>query len=237
MAPRKTFIFKKEGGSLPSSTFILSSSEKIAQKEGKIRIHKAKIEKEDNPLPLDREKISSNLFCLPWIEPEKIKRESPLSTDLLPPREEERKIFFSPSSLVNLSFPANKNEPLPSPALPLSPWTTFIDKSHPLLPLPELSSFDEYLKTVLKIIKKNKNYPPGARKRGEEGKVRVSFTLLRSGKVKDVKLITPSRYSELNKATERLIRELSPFPPFPAEVEKKKITLIMEVIYELKENF
>jgi len=232
-SPKITFSLKKpcfiEEKTSPRETFIF-------KKEEKIKIHKAKIEKRGYPLPLDREKISSNLSCLSWIKPEKIKRKGLLSTGLLPPGEERRRVFSSLPSPISLTFSDGKDELLPSPASPLPSRTTCIDEGHPLLPLPELSSFDEYLKTVLKIIEKNKKYPSGARKRGEEGKVKVSFTLLKSGKVKDVKIITPSRYPELNKATEKLIWELSPFPPFPPGVEKKKITLAMEVIYEIEEN-
>jgi len=126
MAPRETFIFKKEE---------------------KIKIHKAKIEKRGYPLPLEREKISSNLSCLSWIKPEKIKRKGLLSTGLLPPGEEERRrVFSSLPSPINLAFPTGRDELLPSPASPLPSRTTCIDEGHPLLPLPELSFFDDCLK-------------------------------------------------------------------------------------------
>ena len=94
----------------------------------------------------------------------------------------------------------------------------------------------EYLREIINIIQRNKKYPSLARKKGEKGRVGIVFTLSHDGKVMDVKVVSPSRYSELNKAAEKLISGLSPFPPFPAGMDENTITLKMEVIYELEEK-
>ena len=65
----------------------------------------------------------------------------------------------------------------------------------------------------------------------------MSFKILKDGDVKDIKIISPSKYAELNKATRKLIEDLSPFPPFPPEINKNAINIKMEVIYELKEEY
>lgn len=154
----------------------------------------------------------------------------------LPPKEEEEKIFSPlPSlfTLVNLSKKVKSISPL-----------LLKNKNKPIYSLPKLALVNtnysnlikSYLKRIVEIINKNKKYPSFARQRGEEGKVEVSFKLLKNGRVEDIKIISPSRYTELNKATEKLIYNLSPFPPFPPGINKDAINIKMEVIYELKEE-
>lgn len=95
----------------------------------------------------------------------------------------------------------------------------------------------EYLKKIMFIIEENKTYPPSARRKGSEGRVGVSFTLLSTGEVVEVRVFSPCKDEDLNRATRDLIYTLSPFPPFPEGMGKKSITLKMEVVYELKEEF
>lgn len=96
------------------------------------------------------------------------------------------------------------------------------------------SSLAHYLKHIAAMIEKNKKYPSRAQKEGIEGKVRISFIITRKGEVKNFRLVAPSEYPELNEAVKALIDELSPFPPLPEDTNKEKITLTMEVTYELK---
>lgn len=100
----------------------------------------------------------------------------------------------------------------------------------------EIDLINSYLKKINTIIQKNKKYPPSARMREEEGKVEIQFTLSQTGNLIEVALTSPSIYPEFNKAAKNLVDKLSPFPAFPEGVDRKSITVKMEVVYELKEK-
>ncbi|MBE0477491.1 energy transducer TonB [Candidatus Aerophobetes bacterium] len=97
------------------------------------------------------------------------------------------------------------------------------------------SSLTGYLKHIVAIIEQNKRYPSRARKEGMEGRVGIRFVITRAGKVQNFKLLAPSNFPELNEAAKILIDSLSPFPPLPEDVSREKITINMEVVYELQE--
>lgn len=163
----------------------------------------------------------------------------PSQSPMLPPGEGGERII-SPLLHPRASFSIPEIKPsfssVFSPSLPLfntegtiSKVKVFPLKKHHIL-------VAEYLREIINIIQRNKKYPSLARKKGEKGRVGIIFTLSHDGKVMDVKVVSPSRYSELNKAAEKLISGLSPFPPFPAGMDENTITLKMEVIYELEEK-
>ncbi len=135
-------------------------------------------------------------------------------------------LFKKAESISNFVFLPENNSP------------SIYNFLEPLLPDTNYSKLiNSYLKEIIEIINKNKKYPSLARKKGEEGGVEVSFKLLKDGKAENVKIISPSKYAELNKAAEKLIYHLSPFPPFSSGINKNAINIKMEVIYELKEEY
>ncbi len=164
------------------------------------------------------------------------------SDQVLLPLEERGKKFFAflPSPLTK-SYLSRKVKQSPFSVVhpPLFHNRDNVGKIQ-ISPLESSDSFvlvADYLKKISAIIQKNKTYPLLARKNGEEGKVGINFTFAENGEVVDVAIISPSEYLELNQAAERLIYKLSPFPSFPKGINKKVITLKMEVVYELKEKF
>ena len=163
-----------------------------------------------------------------------------LRRPMLPPGEDGEKVFLHPPQPRKVSSLPGKAKAFPFPVVhyPLFNTRGVASKARvfPLKSSDISVSIADYLKKVIEIIQKNKKYPSSARKKGIEGKVGISFTLSRDGEVVSVEVVSPSRYSELNKATQKLIYELSPFPPFPTGMNEKIITLKMEVIYELKEE-
>ncbi len=165
-------------------------------------------------------------------------REGLLSPHLLSPGEEDRRISPFLSSPLNLNLEKRGDEKvLISPVLSpdFSKANLMKEKKSPIVP--ESLYLETYFKKIMQIIQKNKRYPLESRRKGEEGKVKVSFTIRESGEVEDLKIVTPCSYSRLNKAAKSLILELSPFPPIPKETRKNKITFIVEVVYELEEKF
>ncbi len=95
--------------------------------------------------------------------------------------------------------------------------------------------FVTYLNQIRDRIEKAKKYPSGARKREKEGRVKVEITVRKDGQVEDI-FVVSSCCPLLDEAAVKLIREVSPFPPFPSSIKQNRIIIQMEVIYELKEK-
>lgn len=65
-------------------------------------------------------------------------------------------------------------------------------------------------------LEKMKRYPPGARKRQEEGTAQVQFAIDARGNVLSVRLVRSSGFDDLDTAALDLVRRASPVPAPPA---------------------
>lgn len=168
---------------------------------------------------------------------------SPLPPDnLLSGKKEEKNksIIFSASSVpLRASSLDYRDQPVP-PSLPSRnlPYKQDIldNPRDPIIDSIPSRTIEDYIRKIREYIQKHKQYPSLARREGKHGRVGISFRLFRNGKVTDIKVLSSSEHSELDKAAKNLIYKLSPFPPFPEKTNKKSITLKMEVVYELEEK-
>ncbi len=78
-----------------------------------------------------------------------------------------------------------------------------------------------------------KTYPEEARRRGEEGQVRVRFTVDRSGQVLAADIIASSGSERLDNALITLLRGAA-LPGFPASMAQSRITITTSVRYALR---
>ena len=84
--------------------------------------------------------------------------------------------------------------------------------------LPELQS---YLSLVHEKIARNWNPPPGVR----EARSKVTFKIIRSGRVSDVKLVEASGNFYFDQAANRSILASSPFPQLPEEYPREYLEI------------
>ncbi len=89
-----------------------------------------------------------------------------------------------------------------------------------------------YLTQVRNIIEKNKHYPHRAKRLNHEGTVNVSFILLSSGEVKEIKSIQ-SPFITLESAIEKLLKTKNLFPSFPAELKENDLTIEVGINFKL----
>ena len=78
-----------------------------------------------------------------------------------------------------------------------------------------------------------RNYPEEARRRGEEGRVTVRFTVDRSGRVLEASVVGPSGATLLDAAALALLRQAS-LPAFPSSMTQARITITTTVRYTLR---
>ncbi len=78
----------------------------------------------------------------------------------------------------------------------------------------------------------HKTYPDAARRRGEQGRVLLRFTVDRSGHVLDVVLLNGSGSPRLDHAAQAILRAAS-LPPFPAAMPQDRVTVTVQIKYRL----
>ncbi len=116
--------------------------------------------------------------------------------------------------------------PKPQPVITPTPTTEVAEK--PSLPSQQASGTiddpaltekakHEYLRRLMAHIESHKHYPRVARRRGIQGGVVVSFSLLEKGNVKDVRIDEGHRV--LRKAVEEAIAAAQPMPAPPPSLE------------------
>jgi protein TonB len=108
-------------------------------------------------------------------------------------------------------------------------------KSNPLTSETTKKEFnkEKYIAAVIAEIEKNKFYPPIARRMGIEGLVKVTITLSRSGKLKNVKVSSSSGSKLLDRAAVKLIKKCH-FPPLPSEYKGQEFTIEIPINYVLR---
>jgi TonB family protein len=91
-----------------------------------------------------------------------------------------------------------------------------------------------YLQILQKDIAAAKSYPERERQAQHEGRVKVAFTLLKSGKIENLRLKEKSQYENLDQAALEAINSVSPFSSFPPEIIEDAIDVVIPFRFELK---
>lgn len=91
---------------------------------------------------------------------------------------------------------------------------------------------DSYYKVLYRKIGYFMSYPVSAKKQKLKDKVIVQFKVLPSGKVKDIKIVKPSKYEVFNTEAISSIQAASPFPPPPVSHFKKGATVKLPLIFK-----
>lgn len=93
-----------------------------------------------------------------------------------------------------------------------------------------------YLQKVREKIERYKKYPRSAKRLRQEGEVVVSFTISKNGEISDVRLLRPSRYKKLNRATLSIFKAIGRFDPIPHTLHKKSWSITVPVAYKIIET-
>lgn len=91
-----------------------------------------------------------------------------------------------------------------------------------------------YISTLLRYTQVQiKKYPSKALRKGQEGSVRMSVNINRSGDVQDYYLVEGTDYSSLNKAVEKAIKKADPYPPMPVNITGDSFSFPVVVNFRL----
>lgn len=125
--------------------------------------------------------------------------------------------------------------PSPVKALPTvkTPPASAQTNPHPLSSKSDEISAKAYFNTMRLMIEKNKRYPQMARRRNQEGSVRIRFLIDNNGNVNALEIVKKAEYESLNKAALEAVRRAAPFAKPPASVAKSALKLELTINFKL----
>lgn len=169
------------------------------------------------------------------IEPKKIVKQEPIKKEI-------KKIVKKAKEKIvkkELTKPVEKIEKVVKHDTPkLIPTSTI--KTQPIVPKKVIVSREtkniiknEYLSKLRAEIEKNKIYPKRAKRLKQQGKVVVTFLLLKNGQIKNINLKNGSSFRGLNKAALELLERIGKFEPIPKELQKNNWTIEIPINYAI----
>ena len=169
--------------------------------------------------------------------PEKIAEPPPVVTPPAPA------ITPEPAPITHTATPPPKPRPLPRPTMDKAPVPTSapvapppVQSIAPPLPSPVATALavdPSWQKAVSGWLSAAKTYPDEARRRAEEGRVTIRFTVDRSGRVLDATIIGSSGSQLLDQAALALLRQAS-LPAFPVSMMQAQMTITTALRYSLR---
>jgi len=91
-----------------------------------------------------------------------------------------------------------------------------------------------YTRKVIKRIQDNFIYPSEAYQKKIEGVVHLSLHLSSTGELLEVKIRQSSGWSILDENATKIIKRVSPFPAFPADIKEKELWINIPIAYNIK---
>lgn len=98
----------------------------------------------------------------------------------------------------------------------------------------EFEALLRYQDSLKQKVQENRRYPRRALRHRIEGKTKVCFTVLSSGRLEDVDLILTSGYEILDRASLMAVRQAAPFLRFPESITENKLSVVIELVFTMK---
>lgn len=98
----------------------------------------------------------------------------------------------------------------------------------------EVAAHVSYTGQIAVRLKKNKRYPRLSRRNHEEGLVKLTFQLDRSGRVLFFDVSKSSGYDRLDKEVLRMLKKAQPFPPFSDDMEQSTLKVTIPISFALR---
>ena len=95
-------------------------------------------------------------------------------------------------------------------------------------------SKSRYYSKLARWLARYKRYPTAAKRKGQTGTVRVTFTIDRNGRVLSKRIVGSSGHRALDKEVEAMLRRASPMPGIPKELGRSKLMVTLPVVFNLR---
>lgn len=97
-----------------------------------------------------------------------------------------------------------------------------------------LLSEQVYIAKLTKWTSSFVSYPRAALKNDQEGTVRITVTIRRNGRVKDVQFLEKSEHDQLNRAAAKAVKSASPYPAVPDTIAGDVFLFTVPVVFRLQ---
>lgn len=99
---------------------------------------------------------------------------------------------------------------------------------------PLLPARVSYQDMVATLIAKSKRYPERALRRHTTGTGAVRLTIVPSGDVEDIEIVQSTSSPILDQELKEMVERASPFPPFPKDLTRDSIVVVLPVAFQLR---
>jgi protein TonB len=93
-----------------------------------------------------------------------------------------------------------------------------------------------YLSQIRRLLEKHKEYPWMARRRNIQGVVVLVFSITSGGQIESYRISHSSGHDLLDEASRNTIRRVGKFPPFPAALNRQKLTIEIPLAFRLRQE-
>jgi protein TonB len=90
-----------------------------------------------------------------------------------------------------------------------------------------------YLGELRSKIESLKQYPAMARNRGQTGKAEVAFTVLKSGEITNIRLVSKTPFEVLNNAALAAVSGVRQFKPIPDELARSEWEIQIPIVFKI----
>ena len=147
------------------------------------------------------------------------------------PKAEEKQPEQAPDKQQAETQPVQESTPAPqTTAAPRSEQET---AATPQAPSPgsaaSRAAIASWRDLVVMRLQQNKRYPASAAARGQKGTVTLSFTVDRTGQVRERKIVRSSGVATLDQEVLAMVQRAQPLPAFPPAMTEPSITLVVPV--------
>ena len=98
------------------------------------------------------------------------------------------------------------------------------------------SALQGYLREIRRLLEQHKDYPSMARRRNIQGVVVLAFTISSGGQIESYQIRRSSGQDLLDTASKDTIRRVGKFPPFPAALNRQKLTVEVPLAFRLSND-
>ncbi|MCK4912706.1 MAG: TonB family protein [Candidatus Omnitrophica bacterium] len=99
--------------------------------------------------------------------------------------------------------------------------------------LKEETALNQYILKVQKNIFQSLEYPYLAQEAGWQGTIKVKLHLDKEGELLNYKISESSGYLSFDDSVAKVVKSLSPYPPFPFDVEIKDLWIDVPIVYKI----
>ena len=95
-------------------------------------------------------------------------------------------------------------------------------------------SESDYIEYVKRTLDRNKTYPARALRYEEEGNVMITFQILKTGALTELRIKSSSGFPSLDRQAMQIVQKSSPFKHFPPDLTENSLTIEVPMEFKLR---